>query len=181
MHTSLTCIINKRNIFGTEQALVPCQLLNMFHHTFISQLPFLLSRGKEQALFLFKCISLPALLVCLCSEAVQMDQTCHHPSFETVSTAPGTAYIYLPGHAGHYMQKRVQWVHLHQKCPPILWPSAHMLFICSSAGESQIPGWRLQTPFYQCINSSPLKSPQLLSKSHYPLSIFLLLVKGNLR
>jgi len=72
MHTTLTCIINNRNNFGTRQALVPCQLLNIFHHTFISQLPFLLSRGKEQALPLFKCIALPTLLVFLCPKAAQM-------------------------------------------------------------------------------------------------------------
>lgn len=72
MRTTLTCIINNRNIFGAVQALVPRQLLNMFHRTFISQLPFLLWRGKEQALPLFKCVLLPTLLVCLCPEAVQM-------------------------------------------------------------------------------------------------------------
>lgn len=71
MHTSVTCIINNRNIFGTKQALVPCQLPNMFHRTFISQLPSFLSRGKEQALSLFKCIP-SLLLVCLCPEAAQM-------------------------------------------------------------------------------------------------------------
>lgn len=36
MHTSLTFIINSRNILGTDQALVPCQLLSMFHHTYFT-------------------------------------------------------------------------------------------------------------------------------------------------
>lgn len=90
MHTSLTCIINNRNVLGTEQALVPCQLLNMFQHTFISQLPSLLSRGKEQAMSLFKCTPLPTLLVCLCPETVQMTS---YPSFETEHGSGYTLYI----------------------------------------------------------------------------------------
>lgn len=61
MYTSLTCIINNRNILGNEQALAPCQLMDMVHNTFILQLPSLLSIGKEQGMPLSKCIPLPTL------------------------------------------------------------------------------------------------------------------------
>lgn len=88
MHTSLTCIINNRNILATE--LPPCQLLNVFHHTFISQLPSLLSSGKEQDMPLFKCILLPILLECLCPETVQLISD---PSLETEHSSRYSPYV----------------------------------------------------------------------------------------
>lgn len=67
----MTWITDHRNVFGMERALVSCQMLNVFQHSFVSYVPVLLSRGKEQALSLLKFISLPPLFACLCSEAAQ--------------------------------------------------------------------------------------------------------------
>lgn len=51
--------------------LVSWQILKMFHCSFISQLPVLMSTGKMQALPLCKCIPSFPLLACLCPKAAQ--------------------------------------------------------------------------------------------------------------
>lgn len=110
MHTSLTCIINNRSIFGTQQALVPCQLPNMFHCTFISQLPFLLTKGKEQALPVqvntLACSASMCVLNLLRSSDLQLSKL-----WDCERSLRYGLYICLPHHVGHYMQKHIQWVH----------------------------------------------------------------------